>query len=63
MVGNDDDLLAVPDFGFGSELALKDTDGSGSADVVGHQDIGLDPHVIPRFDRAFTRRPGQNFFS
>src|SRR5262249_1810132 len=43
MVGNDDDLMAIPDLGVLAEFALKDTDSARSANIMGHENVGLDP--------------------
>ena len=54
-------LFAVPDFGVLAELAFEDADGARSADVVGHQDIGLDPYIVSGLHAGFAGRARQYF--
>jgi len=63
MVGNDDHFVAVPDFRILAELAFEHTDGARPADVMGHQHIGLDPHIISGLDSGLAGRARQNLFS
>lgn len=60
VVGDDDDLLAVPDLGILPELLLEDADGAGPADVVRHEHVDVHPHVLPGLQRRALRRPRQD---
>lgn len=46
MVGDDDDLLAIEDLGVFAEFTFKNTDRSGTAHVVGQQDVDIDPDIV-----------------
>src|ERR1700733_12929299 len=46
VVGNDDDLIPAPHLGLASELLVEDTDRAGTADIVGHQYVDIDPDVF-----------------
>ena len=46
VIGDDHDLVLVPDLGGLAELALEDADGARPAHVVGQQHIGLHPDII-----------------
>ena len=61
MVGNDDDTVAVPNFGVFAKFPLKNADGARSADVVSHQYVGLDPDVVAGFNAAFAGRTSEDF--
>src|SRR5204863_4067700 len=58
-----DDFVAVPDFSVFAEFAFEHADGPRAANIVGHQHIGIDPHVVAGFNAGFSRRAGQNFLS
>jgi hypothetical protein len=62
VVGNNDDLMPVPDSGVLAEFAFEYTDGSRTAHVVRHEHIGLHPDVVPGLDSGLTGRAGQNLF-
>ncbi len=62
MIGNNDDLLLVPDFGVPAELALEDADRARTANIVRHQEIHVYPHVITRFDARFAAGTREDFF-
>src|ERR1051325_4007967 len=63
VIGNDDDFVAVPDFGVFAEFAFEHADGPRAANIVGHQHIGSDPHVFAGFNARLAGRAGQNFLS
>ena len=63
MVGDDDDLLAVPDLGVLAEVLLEDADGARAADVVGHEDVDVDPDVVAGLDGVACRRARARIFS
>ena len=63
VVGDDDDLLGVPDLGVLAELLLEDADGARAADVVRHQHVDVDPDVLARLDAASCRRGLARIFS
>ena len=46
-----------------NELFFKNTDGSRSAYVMGHQYVDIDPYVVAGSDRSFTGVLRQDFFS
>ena len=60
VIGDDDDLLAVPDLGVLAEVLLEDADGARAADVVRHEDVGIDPDVVARQTRFAPGMPGQD---
>lgn len=60
VVGDDDELLRVPDLGVGPELLLEDADGAGAADVVRHEHVDVDPDVLPGLEAGALRRPRQD---
>ena len=62
MVGDDDDLVAVPDLGVLAEVLLEDADGAGAADVVRHEDVDVDPDVVAGLDGVAAGVAGQDLF-
>jgi len=50
VVGDDDDAVLVPDLGLFAEVFVEDADGPGAADVVGHEDVDVDPDVLAGLD-------------
>src|SRR5258706_7545052 len=58
-VRNNDDFVGVPYPGILAKFAFKDPNRARPADVVGHQDVGLDPYIISGLDSALTASPGQ----
>lgn len=60
VVGDDDDLLAVPDLGVLPELLLEDPDGAGPADVVRHEHVDVHPDVLAGLEAGALRRPRQD---
>ena len=60
VIGNDDDLLAVPDLGIRAELLVKDSDRPGTADIMGHEDVYVHPDVVAGSDAFVPGMPGQN---
>jgi len=52
----------MTDLGVLAELALEHADGSRPADVVGHEDVGVDPNIVAGLDFCFTRGAGEDFF-
>ncbi len=63
VVGDDDDFVAVPDFGVFAEFALENAYGSRSAYVVRHEDVGLGPNIVAGLDLGFAGSAGEYFFS
>ena len=61
MVGDDDDLVAVPDLGVLAEVLLEDADGARPADVVRHEDVDIDPDVVAGRDRVAAARRARIF--
>jgi len=62
VVRQDDDLCRVKDLGVVAELALKDADGAGAADIVRQQDAGIDLDVVAGGNQRGARFAGQDFF-
>ena len=62
VVGDDDDFVFVPDLGVAAELFVEDADGAGAADVVGHEDVDVDPDVVAGGDVGFAGVFGEDFF-
>ena len=62
VVGHDHHLVAVPDLRGLAELALEDPDRARPADIVRHQDVGLDPHIVAGLNPGFASRPGKYLF-
>ena len=62
MVGDDDDLVAVPDLGVLAEVLLEDADGARAADVVRHEDVDVDPDVVAGPNAVAAGMAGQDFF-
>src|SRR5262249_19877450 len=50
VVGNQNDAIPAPDAGVSTELALEDADRARPADVVRHEHVGPNPHVVARGD-------------
>ena len=49
VVGDDGDASCVPDLCVLAELFFEDTDGAGATDVVGHEDIDINPDIFTGF--------------
>ena len=62
MVGDDDDLVAVPDLGVLAEVLLEDADGARPADVVRHENVDIDPDVVAGLDAVAAGVAGEDFF-
>ncbi len=62
MVRDDDDLVAVPNLRVLAELPLENADGARPADVVGHEHVHFDPHVVARLDAGLPAGAGEQFF-
>src|SRR5437016_2943409 len=62
MIGDDDHLVAVPHFGVLSEFTFEDPNGTGSADVMGHQHIGFDPNIFTGLHAEFAGCAREDFF-
>ncbi len=45
-----------------AELALEDADGARAADVVGHEDVHVHPHVVASLDMRFATGTREHFF-
>ena len=39
-------LVLVPDLGVAAEFFVEDADGARAADIVGHEDIDIDPDIL-----------------
>src|SRR5579859_1088883 len=63
VIGNDDYFVPVPDLGIFAKFAFKDADRAGAANVMGHEDIGLDPDIVAGLDPALAAGPGEKLFS
>src|SRR5205807_2248419 len=61
VVGDDDHAVLVPDLGGLAEFFVEDADGAGAADVVGHEDIDVDPDVFPGGHAGLAAVLGENF--
>jgi len=42
-----------------AKLTLEDADRARPADIVRHQDVGLDPHIVSCLNPGFASRPGK----
>src|SRR5215471_12900683 len=62
VIGNNDDFAAVPYLRVLAELALEHADGAGSAHVMSHEHVGIDPDVIASSYARLASRPRQYFF-
>ncbi len=62
VIGDDDHSVLVPDFGVFAELFVENADGAGAADVVGHEDVDVDPDVFAGGDVGFAGVLGHYFF-
>src|SRR5206468_2592269 len=61
-VGDDDDLVAVPDLGVLAEVLLEDADGPGAADVVRHKHVDVDPDIVVRLNTVTAGVACEDFF-
>src|SRR5262249_14115438 len=55
VVGNDDHFVSVPDLGSVAEMFFEDTDGPRPTNIMGHQDVYVDPDIVSWLD---VRAPG-----
>ena len=62
VVGDDDDLFAVPDLGVAAEFAVEHADGPRAADIVSQENIGVDPDIVPGRDPGAPAGTGENGF-
>src|SRR5205823_1107226 len=62
VVGDEHDLVAVPDLGVFAEMLLEDAEGAGAADVVGHEHVHVDPDVVAGRNGLAAGPAGQEFF-
>ncbi len=62
VVGDDDDLVAIPDLGVAAELPVEHPDGPRSAHVMGQEDIGVDPDVVAGLDPVTAAGAGEDGF-
>src|SRR5882762_1673248 len=46
VVRDDDNFVAIPDLCVLAEFTFEHTDGAGAADVMGHEDVDIDPDVV-----------------
>jgi hypothetical protein len=63
VIGNDNDLGTIPDFGVLAEFAFEDADRAGATNVMGHQYVSVDPDVVAGLDGGFAGGTGEDFFS
>ena len=63
VVGDDDDLVLVPDLGGLAELALEHADGARPAHIVGQEHIGLHPDIFARGHVGLAAGAGEQLFS
>jgi hypothetical protein len=61
MVGDDDDLVFVPDLGVLAELTFEHADGPGTAHVVRHEHVGVHPDVVTGLHVWFAGGAGEDF--
>src|SRR4029078_911964 len=54
VIGNDDDLRAIPNAGVLAKFPFENADGSRAANIVRHEDVDVDPYVIARIDALFA---------
>ena len=62
VVGDDDNLVFVPDLGVLAKLAFEHADGARPANVVRHEHVGVHPDVVARLHMRLAGRPGEDFF-
>ncbi len=62
VVGNNDDLVPVPDLGVLAEMLFEDADSPRAANVMGHQQINIDPNVIAGLDAGPMGSTSKDFF-
>src|SRR5262249_43602178 len=62
VVGDDDDLVTVPDPGVLAEVLLEDADGPGPADVMRHEHVDVDPDIIARLNVIAAGVASKNLF-
>ncbi len=62
MVGDDDDLVFVPDFRHLAEFAFEHADGARPANVVRHEHVGVHPDVVTGLHARLSGGAGENFF-
>jgi hypothetical protein len=63
MVGDDDDLVFVPDLRGLAELAFEHADGARAANVVRHEHVGIHPDVVAGLHGFFSGGAREDFFS
>ena len=51
----------IPDLCILAEVLLENADGPGTADVMRHQDVGIDPDVVARLDALLSGVTSKNF--
>ena len=62
VIGDDDYFLPIPHFCVRTEVFLENADGGGAADVMRHEDIGVNPDVIAGHDAGFIGMAGEDLF-
>ncbi len=63
MVGDDDDLVLVPDLGVLAEFAFEHADGARPADIVRHEHVRVHPDIVAGLHGGFAGRAREDFFS
>ena len=62
MVGNDNNLIAVPYLRIFTELLFENCKSTWPANIVRHQNIYIYPYIVARGDRSFPRVGSKYFF-
>lgn len=62
MIGNNDDLVAVPNFCMGPKFPFEYADSAGPTNVVRHENVRFDPDILAGLDTGFASRASQDFF-
>src|SRR5262249_16890982 len=60
VIGDDDYFVRVPDLGVGAEVFLENANRPRATNVVGHEDIDIDPHIIAWLNRVAPRVASEN---
>src|SRR6185436_21051105 len=62
VVRDDDDFFPIPYFGVFAEFLLEHADGAGTADVMRHENICVDPNIVTGLGEIPARVPSQDLF-
>ena len=63
VIGDDDDLVCIPDPGILAKVLLEDADSRWSTDIMGHENVGIDPNIFVGTDAVPAGVASENFFS